>query len=110
MIPVNELKSLANALMNTPEYKNVMRNRNTIKGNPPLYKQTVQMERSRNQVLNSNMPAQQKQRMMAEQMQKYQTLMKNPNVINLSKSMESYQNMFKDCITYINKIIDSNMR
>lgn len=109
MIPNQELKALSSALMNTQEYKNMKNKRNIIKGYPQLFKQTLEMEKSRTRIVNSTMPPNQKQKMLSEQMRVNSSLLSNPDIQNFFRSVDTYQKMFSECISYINKTTDSNM-
>lgn len=107
MIPNKELKQLANALVNSQEFKDMMKFRDKIKQESELYKKTLDFENNRNKIMKSPSNLKDKQELLNELMIKNRDIFSEPNVLRMIDASKKYQRMFNDCIKYLNKNLET---
>lgn len=107
MIPNKEIKQLANALINSQEFKEMIKFRDIIREKTGLYKRTMDFESHRNKIISSSSRLNDKQELLNELMMKNRDIFKEPEVLKMIEASKRYQRMFNDCIKYLNKSLDA---
>ncbi|MFZ5974787.1 MAG: YlbF family regulator [Bacillota bacterium] len=108
MIPAQELKALAYALMQTPEYTQMLRERKKVMENAKLGRQMLSFEKEHAQLINLNFPATDMSARFKKLYQNYKEFLDDKDVQAFIAATRRYQSLISDCITQLNRLLDIN--
>lgn len=109
MIPNREINELARAMMQTDEYKNMMKYRSKIFENNALKQKTMQFERERTRILQGNLSPIEISDRLNRLFNEYKSLLDMEEIKNLAEVTKRYQKMFADCMAQLHRSMDSSM-
>lgn len=106
MIPGRELQELAQALLKTSEYSEMIKSRKKILDNPLLSKQMLEFEKEQIRILNSNMPNENISEQLKRLRVKYRNFIEHSDVGNFINAANACQKMIDNCCVTLNKAIE----
>lgn len=108
MLPLPQLKALAQSLMRTPEYTEMMQHRKKVMENAALGRQMLAFEREHARLMNLNLPAADTSARLKQLFQNYRGFLENKDVQSFMAATHRYQRMISDCVAQLNRFLDIN--
>ncbi len=108
MMPGKELSALVNALMQTPEYTEMMRVRKKITENMQLARSMNAFEREHARIQSMNIPETERAERLKRLFAEYNAMLEREEVKGFTAAVRQYQKMLSESFAYIDRQLDPN--